>query len=467
MERRLAAILVADMVGYSRLMELDEEGTLARQKAHRRELIDPTIGEHHGHIVKTTGDGMLVEFASVVDAVKCAVAIQTSMAEREAGEPESNRIRYRIGINLGDIIFDDDDIFGDGVNIAARLEGIAEPGGICISDIVHQSVADKLDLSCRDLGSQRVKNIAKPIHVWQWSRAGEVLDDTAEPASAALEQEIRFCTAPDGTQIAYAIVGRGPPIVKAPNWMNHLDYDWRSPIWRHLLTNLADGHTLVRFDQRGNGLSDWDVEDISHDAFAADLEAVIDAAGLERFVLLGISQGCAISIRYAVRHPERVSGLVLYGGYSRGRSKRGSADLAAQGEAMRTLIRQGWGQDNPAFRQMFTSAFVPEGTPEQMAWFNELMRITTSPENAARIHWANDHVDVTELLPKVFAPTLVLHCRDDAMVPFEEGRRIAAMIPGARFVALEGRNHLILETEPAWPRFIEEVRKFLATVDCQ
>ncbi len=238
MERRLATILVADMVGFSRLMELDEEATLARQKAHRRELIDPTIGEHHGHIVKTTGDGMLVEFASVIDAVKCAMAIQTSMADREAGEPEASRIRYRIGITLGDNIFDDGDIFRDGVNIAARLQGIAEPGGICISDVVFQSAADKLDLSCKDLGSQRVKNISKPIHVWQWRRAGEALDDTPERASAALAQEIRFCTAPDGTQIAYATVGQGPPIVKAPNWMNHLDYDWQSPIWRHLLTNL-------------------------------------------------------------------------------------------------------------------------------------------------------------------------------------------------------------------------------------
>ena len=465
MERRLAAIMVSDMVGFSRLMELDEEGTVMRQKVHRRELIDPTIDEHHGHIVKSTGDGLLVEFASVFDAVQCAVAIQTAMADREADEAESTRIQYRIGINLGDIIFDDDDIFGDGVNIAARLQEIAEPCGICISDIVHQSVADKLDLPCRDLGSQRVKNISKPIHVWQWRRAGDVSHETPEPARAALEQEIRFCASPDGTTIAYAVVGKGPPIVKAPNWMNHLEYDWKSPIWRHLLQNLADDHCLIRFDQRGNGLSDWDVEDISHDAFDADLAAVIDAAGHDRFVLFGVSQGCAISIRYAVRNPRRVKGLVLYGGYARGKNKRGSADMVAQAEAERTLIRQGWGQDNPAFRQFFTSAFLPEGTPEQMAWFNELQRVTTSPENAVRIRMANDDLDITEYLPKVSVPTLVLHCRDDAIAPFEEGRRIAAMIPNAQFVALEGRNHLILESEPAWPRFIEEVRNFLATVE--
>ncbi len=465
MERRLAAILVADIVGFSRIMELDEEGTVARQKAHRRELIDPKIAEHHGHLVKTTGDGLLVEFASVVDAVICAVEIQKSMASREAEVAETERIRYRIGINLGDIIFDDDDIFGDGVNVAARLEALAEPGGICLSDVVRQSLGDRLDLSYRDLGSQRVKNISKPIHVWQWCATSQAADEAPERSSIARNQEIRFCTAPDGTQIAYATVGQGPPIVKAPNWMNHLEYDWQSPIWRHLLRDLARDHTLVRFDQRGNGLSDWEVDEISHDAFVRDLESVVDAVGLERFVLFGVSQGCAISICYAVRNPERVSRLVLYGGFARGRRKRSSAKVENWAEATQTLMRQGWGQDNPAFRQFFTSMFLPEGTLEQMAWFNELQRITTSPENAARILRANDDVDVTELLPRITAPTLVLHCRDDAVAPFNEGRRMAAAIPGARFVALEGRNHLILEDEPAWPRFIEEVRNFLAATD--
>ncbi len=463
MKRRLAAILAADMVGYSHLMGLDEEGTVTRQKTLRRELIDPTISEHHGQIVKTTGDGMLVEFASVIDAVRCAVDIQTAMVSREANTPEDDRIRYRIGINLGDIIFDDEDIFGDGVNVAARLESLAEPGGICISDVVHQSVIDKLDLSYKDLGSQRVKNISKPIHVWHWRIGGYAEEDDPETASAALEQEIRFCTAHDGVQIAYATVGQGPPIVKAPNWLNHLEYDWQSPIWRHLLVALARDHTLIRFDQRGNGLSDWDVEDISHDAFVSDLESVVEAAGLDCFPLLGISQGCGISIRYAAQNPGRVSRLILYGGYSRGRAKRGSPALVQQMEAEQTLIRQGWGQQNPAFRQFFTSTFVPDGTPEQMAWFNELQRLTTSPENAARIRATNDNADVTEFLSRGAVPTLVLHCRDDAVVPFEEGRQLAAMIPGARFVALEGRNHLILEGEPAWPRFIDEVRAFLAT----
>ncbi len=393
-ERRLAAILAADMVGYSRLMEQDEAGTIARQKSHRVELIDPTIAQHHGRIVKTTGDGMLVVFESVTEAVGCAVEIQTAMGGREGNLPDATRIRYRIGINLGDIVIDGDDILGDGVNIAARLETLAPPGGLCISDIVHQSVEGRLEARFDDLGQQTVKNITKPVHVWQWRPAAS--DDESEPG--ADRQDIRFCTAADGAQIAYATVGSGPPLVKSPNWLNHLEYDWQSPIWRHLFRELARHHTLIRFDQRGNGLSDWDA-DLSFEAFVDDLETVVDATGLDRFALLGISQGCASSVAYAVRHPERVTRLVLYGGYARGPAKRG-AEAAAQAEAMRTLIRQGWGQDNPAFRQMFTSAFVPEATPQQMDWFNELQRMTTSGENAARIRAVNNQIEVTEMLPR-------------------------------------------------------------------
>jgi pimeloyl-ACP methyl ester carboxylesterase/DNA-binding winged helix-turn-helix (wHTH) protein len=279
------------------------------------------------------------------------------------------------------------------------------------------------------------------------------------PATASPQHDIHFCTAPDGARIAYALAGQGPPLVKAANWLNHLEYDWQSPIWSHLLHALAAEHRLIRYDERGNGLSDWDVDDISFDAFVSDLESVVEATGLQRFALLGISQGCAVSIAYAVRYPERVSHLVLYGGFARGRNRRD----VAQSDTLIALIRQGWGQENPAFRQFFTSLFVPGGTPEQMQWFNDLQRITTSPENAARILEATGVIEVTALLPRVKVPTLVLHCRNDAAQPFDEGRRIAAGIPGARFVALESRNHLILENEPAWGRFLEEVTAFLRT----
>jgi pimeloyl-ACP methyl ester carboxylesterase len=276
-----------------------------------------------------------------------------------------------------------------------------------------------------------------------------------------VEQDIRFCSAKDGVRIAYATVGEGPPLVKTGNWLNHLEFDWQSPIWQHYIEELAADHLLVRYDQRGNGLSDWDVQDFSFDALAGDLESVVDAVGLERFTLLGMSQGCAVSIAYAVRHPDRVNRLVLYGGYAKGWAKRETGADARR--AMLTLIQEGWGQDNPAFRQIWTTFFLPGGTPEQMEWFNELQKISTSPDNAVKISNVNGNIDVESLLSRVTVPTLVLHARGDAVVQFEEGRHVAASIPGARLVALDSPNHLILEHEAAWPKFLAEVREFLGT----
>jgi class 3 adenylate cyclase/pimeloyl-ACP methyl ester carboxylesterase len=469
-ERRLAAVLATDVVGYSRLMGADEVGTLTSLKSHRRELINPAITEYHGRIVKTTGDGMLLEFASVVDAVAFAVTVQRAMLRRNAPIPDDKRIVFRIGINVGDIIIDGDDIFGDGVNIAARLEALCEPGGVCISRAANEQVRDKLSLSFADLGEQAVKNIARAVGVYGlaakdiMSLPDDALSGTPDPARkiAPDEQEIHFCQTKDGVQLAYAKTGKGPALVKTGNWMTHLEFDFESPIWRHLFRELSRDHELIRYDSRGNGLSDRDVPDVSFDHFVDDLEAVIDAAGLDRFALLGVSQGCSVSIAYAVRHPERVARLVLFGGYSVGWRKRARTPAEKEaGEAMLTLVRLGWGQENSAFRQLFTSQFIPGGTKEQADWFNELQRVSTSPEDAVRSLMATGESDVTALLSKVSMPTLVMHSRHDARVPFEAGRRMAAGIPGARFVALESRNHLILEDEPAFGRFLDELTSFL------
>ena len=284
------------------------------------------------------------------------------------------------------------------------------------------------------------------------------------PAAAkapALRQQVRFCRASDGTRIAYAEVGEGPPLIKAANWLTHIEHDWSSPVWSHMWRALAADHRLIRHDQRGCGLSDWEVDDISFDAFVRDLESVIDATGLERFPLFGISQGCVMSIAYAIKYPQRVSHLVLYGGFARGMARARGPNVTAHVDALTTLMRLGWGAENPAFRQIFTSHFVPGGTPAQVQCFNDLQRMTTSPENAVRVFQAIANIDVVDLLSQVRVPTLVLHCRYDACVPFELGRRMAAGIPGARFVPLEGNNHVILESDPCRGRFLDEVRNFI------
>nr|MDJ0957963.1 alpha/beta fold hydrolase [Arenicellales bacterium] len=339
---------------------------------------------------------------------------------------------------------------------------LAEPGGILVSSSIQEQVRHHLPVNFEDMGERELKNIDTPVRVYRVISGAVVNDDSSTtPTSVKLdEQQIQFCTSSDGVGIAYATVGEGPPLVKAANWLNHLEFDWQSPIWQHMFLELSNGYQLVRYDERGNGLSDWEVDDISFDAFVRDLEAVVDAAELDRFALLGISQGCPVGIAYAVQHPERVSKLVLYGGYALGWAKRSQKDKD-RGLATIELMKQGWGQDNPAFRQIFTSQMIPGATAEQMRWFNEIQRITTTPEIAVRLRLAMGEIDVMSLLPQVSIPTLVLHAREDAVAPFEGGRKMAAMIPGAHFVPLESANHLLIENEPAWPRFLTEVKNFL------
>ena len=278
----------------------------------------------------------------------------------------------------------------------------------------------------------------------------------------APSQQIRFCTSADGVRIAYATSGSGPPLVKVGNWMTHVELDWESSVWRHWLRELSRDHTFLRYDARGCGLSDREVPELSLEAWVRDLETVADAAGIERFPLLGLSQGGAIAIAYAARHPERVSHVVLHGAFARGRLRRNPSPQEREDiEAQLKLAEIGWGKDDPAYRQFFTTQFIPDSTLEQQRWWNELQRASISPANAVRYLQAVGLIDVTDLAPRVSCPTLVTHSKSDMRVPLEEGRLIAGLIPGARFVPLESRNHVLLDHEPAWQRWVEEVCAFL------
>ena len=456
--RRLAAVLAADVVGFSALMEQDELETLQRIKSLQHHTIEPRLLSSGGRLVKTTGDGFLIEFGSPSEALQCAIEIQASAAQ--IAPAKGGPLSLRIGINLGEILVEDNgDIFGDDVNIAARLQALADPGGILLSGKVYDEVEDKEICLFKDRGKQSVKNISRPIRIYAVAGKGAA----AQPKSVELarrKQEIHFCRSIDGVRLAWATVGSGPPIVKTGNFLNHLDHDWQTPIWRHLFDGLANKRTLIRYDSRGNGLSDWDVPEISLDTFVIDLETVVEAAGIGRFPLLGISQGAAIAISYAVRHPDRVSHLILYGGYALGARKRSPLQKNKR-EALAALMRVGWEDHDSTVRDVFASFLIPDGTPQQRSLLADQYRTMTTGECAARYFETAGNFDVVELLPKVQVPTLAMHSRGDLLNPLEAGRQMAEAIPRARFVVLPRRNHVLPDEDPAAKRFFEEVEIFL------
>lgn len=276
-----------------------------------------------------------------------------------------------------------------------------------------------------------------------------------------MKQSVRFLTTPDHITLAWAETGGGPALVKASNWLTHLEYDWESPVWRHWTEFFAGHFRYVRYDERGCGMTDRDVGDLSLWRWTDDLEAVVAAAKVDdKFILIGCSQGAAIALDYVVRHPERVSRLVLYGGYAAGAKRRDEETWAHFYEGMERLSRFGWDKANPTFRQVFTSRFIPEGSEEQIEWFNELCRKTTTPDIAAKLISVRAEVDVHHLLTQVQTPTLVLHAVDDEVVPFSEGKKLAAGIPNAEMIQLDSRNHILLEHEPAWQQFCGAVLDF-------
>ncbi len=279
----------------------------------------------------------------------------------------------------------------------------------------------------------------------------------------SLRQHVRYVTAPDGNRLAWAEAGTGPVVVKAANWMTHLEYEWSSPVWKHWLQFFSGTYRFVRYDERGCGMSDWTPgAPLTLDQWASDLESVVEAAQpAEPVTLLGISQGAATCIHYTLRHPERVARLILYGGYAHGALKRNVPAVEVAYRAMIDLARVAWARDNPTFRQVFTSRFIPGGSHEQLEWYNDLCLKTTTGEIAAILLEARGQMDISASLGQVRVPTLVMHARGDEVVPISEGRFLASGIPGAEFVELDSRNHVLLEPEPAWQRFQEAVLAFV------
>ena len=285
------------------------------------------------------------------------------------------------------------------------------------------------------------------------------LETTVQSADIP-EQKIEFFTTSDGVRIAYHIAGQGPALVRTIHWLNHLDFEWKTPLRRQWLSEIIQHHTLLRYDQRGSGLSDWNVTDFSFERTVQDFEELVDAAGLEKFSILGGCQGAAVGIAYAVRHPERVTKLIINGTFANGWPAPGPG-AQEHLEAMLSLIRSGWGRDNPAFRQLWTTLFRPDAGPTETAWLNELQRVSSSPENAASMIAEFPKIRILDMLPKISCPTLVLHSRDDGAVPVQEGKLIAARIRGARFVELPSRSHMVGPGDAGWEQLVHELSAFM------
>lgn len=460
--RRLSVIFYADVVAYSRLTASDEDETY-RQLRDRLDVIAKQVSDHNGRVVNYAGDAALATFEAASDAVNCAAAIQGAFAAEDSMVDEPRRMRFRIGINLGDIIEDRADVFGDDVNIAARLEGIAPEGGICVSQSVRDAVGRNLPYRFLNIGAQKLKNIDDPVNAF----VVDFIDvDRKRQSALGLEDQtpVRYCAAVDGISLAYSEVGEGYPLAVAGAWITHLEREWDDPGWRNYLQGLAQSFRLIRYDQRGNGMSDWDGVEISFERMVADLGTIVDRSGRDRVAIWGSSQGAAVAATYAAMHPDRVSRLILYGGYARGRRRRGDPEATAESEALVTLIRQSWGRDNPVIRQAVTSLFMPDATAEEQAWFNNFQRDCGPAGNIAQFREVFDSIDITNVLEKIACPTLVIHCVGDAVAPLAEGRLLASRIPNADFVSLKSDSHMMTERDPEFPKMLEAVRQFMDPV---
>lgn len=457
--RRLATILSIDVVSYSKLMQTDASGLLAALNSVFRAVVKPQVEKTNGRIVKLLGDGAIVEFPSAYQALVAAAGIQTLMRDVDPPYQYDEPLFLRIGVHVGDIIDDGNDIFGDGVNIAARLQAEAASGGVLLSGTVADLAGGDLPVKLRREGARSLKNITKPIETLSIDFSNQASDKNRERAAQSLA--INFCTSSDAQRLAWTSVGEGKPIVKAPNWIGHLEADWRNPGTVSLLDSLSRYRRLIYFDSRGNGLSDWEMENISFDLLVDDLEAVFDAAGVDRAPIMALSQGGAIAAAFAARAPERVSAIVMLGSYPVGRAARKDKGDRARAEAMQAMMSAGWDEDYPSLRDLYAETIIPGASREQRQLYAQEMRGMISPENLGRYRNVVDSLDVTGLLCQVQVPCLVLHSKGDRMQPVEQGRKMAAGIPNSRFITYDSDNHLLPENDPCWPQLEREIRTFL------
>ena len=453
MSRRLSAILALDVVGYTARMASDPSSMLADLDRVLKDVVGPCVKENEGRLFKLMGDGALAEFKSARGAIIAAEKIQSALKDDE--------VKLRAGVSVGDVSITGNDLFGDAVNIAARLQASAPSGGALISRTAVDVAGGGLGIALKAEGAMRLKGIPQPVEAMSLD-LGSVLQEV-DVARLAASQDIRFATSADGTRIAWTAAGDGPLLVKAPNWVQHLEQDWSVALcgW---LPQLSTTNRLVRFDARCNGLSDRNVPDLALERFVDDLEAVFDAAEIERAPVFGHSLGCAVAVAFAARRPERVSGLVLISGFVQGLRRRKVAGDAELLDAMTVMGRANWDSDYPTVRDLHAQRFTPDASPGDHHAYAAFMRVAIDRNDHERIGETIGDMDITAFLPKVSCPALVMHANRERIHGTDQGRQLAAGIPNARFVGLDTANNLMPVYDPSWPAARREIDAFLAAI---
>ena len=453
MSKRLAAILALDVVGYTQLLAEAPDTTLDALQKILKETVQPVVRQQGGRIVKLMGDGALIEFRTASGAIIAAEQIQRSMSTHE--------IKMRAGVHVGDITSDGTDIFGEAVNIAARLEAAAPPGGAFVSRVAAEVAGSGLPVRMSSEGALRLKGLPNPVETVSidlWREDREV-----NARRMASSQDIRFATSADGTRIAWTSTGDGPTLVKAPNWIQHLEHDWGSALigWLPLF---SERYRLIRSDARCNGLSDRGAADITIDRFVDDLLAMMDSAGIERAPVFGFSFGGPVGALFAARHPDRVSGLIVMNGMAQGMHRRARAGDSAHMYSLAALSQHGWDEEYPSIRDLNAQRFSPDASHADQRHYAAFNKQAISAEDFARIGDCVGVFDISDELANVSCPTLVLYSNRERIHGPEQSRMMAAGIPNARFVGLDSANNMMPVYDSAWGTALREIEAFVASL---
>ncbi|MEM7445691.1 MAG: alpha/beta fold hydrolase [Pseudomonadota bacterium] len=451
MVQKIAAVLSLDVVDYTKRMAEDAEATFNALQRVLGDVVRPSVQDRGGRIFKLMGDGALAEFPTAAAAIDAASSILMKL--------RGDSIALRGGIHVGDVMVKADDLFGEAVNVAARLQASAQPGGCLVSKTAVEVAGTSLGVALRPESSMRLKGIPNPVEAYSIDLDGD--SRRAKNKRQLAEQDIRFATSSDGTTLAWTKNGTGKQILAAPNWLRHLEYDWTMNTIAGWIPLLSDRYRLVRFDGRNNGLSDRGVEDISLERIVEDIAAVMDSAEIERVPLFGISFGAAAAAAFAAYHPERVSGLILLGGFAQGFKARKQPGLAAHNQAIMDMSQDGWDREYPSARDLMAQSFAPAASPHDQRTYADFMKLAMDHQDHLRVGPLVANVDIVDLLPKITCPALILHASKDRMNGIEQGRKFAAGIRNARLVGLDTVNNTMPEYDPAWPKALGEIEAFV------